>query len=140
MTMSAVIERAGHYLMVREMVDGIAVLNQPAGHLEENESLLEAVQREVLEETRHHFSPRSTTGLYRWRAGRSGLTFMRVNVCGEVGCEDTSLQRDRDIVDVLWLRAPEIAAASLRSPLVMRCIEDHRTGNCYPLEILHDLA
>ncbi|MEM7377637.1 MAG: NUDIX hydrolase [Pseudomonadota bacterium] len=139
MTVSAVIEDAGRYLVVDEVVDGVRVINQPAGHLEAGESLLDAVVREVREETQRMFTPTAVTGVYRWTAA-GGPTFLRVNFIGTVGATDPAVVRDPDILDTRWLGTDEIAAAALRSPLVLACIRDVEAGHRYPLELLRELA
>jgi len=128
--------------MVEEHGPHGLVINQPAGHLEDGESLIDAVVREVLEETTTMFTPESVTGLYRWRHPDSGLTFMRVCFAGHVGDEDPAGTLDSDIVRTLWLDREEIAAdpARLRSPMVLRCIDDYRSGHRYPLSLLADLG
>ena len=126
-------------MFVREIVDGATVVNQPAGHLEFGETLLEAVVREVREETRRAFTPRAVTGLYRWQAA-SGLTFMRVNFCGDAGDELVELERDADILDTVWLDRESLLTENARSPLVLRCVDDLLAQRCYPLEVLHDLT
>ena len=139
MTVSAVIEDAGRYLVVDEVVDGVRVINQPAGHLEAGESLLEAVVREVREETQRAFTPTAITGVYRWTSA-GGPTFLRVNFIGTVGAVDPDVVRDPDIDDTRWLDTDAIAASALRSPLVLACIRDAEAGHRYPLELLRELA
>jgi len=140
MTVSALIEQDGRYLVVEELIDGVALMNQPAGHLEAGESLIEGVIREVREETCRAFEPQALTGLYRWVAPSNDTTFMRVNVIGRVGPEDTRLARDPDITATHWLdRAALDKPGVCRSPLVLRCIDDFLGGQRYPLELLHEL-
>ncbi len=139
MTVSAVIERDGKYLLVEELDDdGEHVFNQPAGHLEDKESLLQAVEREVLEETGYQFSPQSFTGLYRWQAPKAGLTFMRLNFIGNVGDEVLSHRLDADIIATHWLSREQILTLRLRSPLVLQCIDDYLKRPHYSLCALID--
>lgn len=140
MTVSALIEDAGRYLVVEEVINGRPVMNQPAGHVEDGESLIDAVVREVREEICRHFEPVALTGLYRWREPTSGTTFMRVNFTGRVSAIDDSLARDPDIVGVHWLDRDALAQPGLcRSPLVLRCIDDALAGRTHSLELLHEL-
>lgn len=141
MTVAAIIERDGRFLMVEEHDDqGQRVFNQPAGHMEDQESLIQAVEREVLEETGHSFTATAFTGLYRWQAAEAGLTFMRLNFVGTVSDKPVSATLDADIIATHWLSAEEIAQLQLRSPLVSRCIEDYLKRPHYPLSALIDQA
>ena len=140
-TVAAVIERDGHHLLVRETVAGRPCLNQPAGHLEPGESLLEAVVREVREETARAFTPTGLVGIYLWRADPGRDTFLRVTFSGEVGEPLPGLALDLDIDGTEWLGAAEIEAraADCRSPLVLAAIRDHAAGRRYPLDLLKTL-
>lgn len=136
-TVAGVIERDGKYLLVEEEIDGRVVFNQPAGHWEPDESLLEACVREVLEETAHRFRPTALVGIYRWHYAPADVTFLRFAYTGVVeGVEDRPL--DREIRRAAWLAYDEVRAVQSRhrSPLVMACIEDHRAGRRYPLEAI----
>ncbi|MCG5536641.1 NUDIX hydrolase [Ectothiorhodospira mobilis] len=140
-TVAAIVEREGRFLLVEERADGRRVLNQPAGHLEEGESLLQATVRETLEETGRAFTPQSLVGLYRWRHPQSGLTFLRVAIAGEVGERVPGSCLDPDILETHWLPREHLARepAGLRSPLVLRCIDDYLAGRHHPLDLLVDL-
>jgi len=141
-TVAAVIRNSkGHYLLVEEQPDGDVVLNQPAGHLENGESLLDAVVREVREETCREFSPLALLGVYRWRASTHSDTFLRFCFLGEAGPEKADLVRDPDILATHWLSSGEIhnGPHSLRSPLVGRSIRDAERGQAFPLDLLVDL-
>jgi ADP-ribose pyrophosphatase YjhB (NUDIX family) len=139
-TVAAVIERDGRFLLVEEEKAEGLVLNQPAGHLEEGESLIQAVVREVLEETAHDFEPRGIVGLYRWQIPPRGDTYLRCCFFGEALHHHRERPLDPDIHRALWLDPSELAQARLRSPLVARAIEDYRAGRAYPLELLVELA
>jgi len=134
-TVAAVIERDGKFLLVEEMIDGRKVINQPAGHLDPGESLAAACAREVLEETAHRFQPTGLVGIYRWHYAPKDVTFLRFCFRGNVlGVEDRKL--DKEIIRTLWLTPAEVkASAAARSPLVSRCIEDHVAGRNYPLDL-----
>ncbi len=140
-TVAAVIERKGRFLVVEERCAGRLVLNQPAGHLEHGESLLAAVTRETLEETGHHFTPTDVVGLYLWRA-ESGTTFLRVAFCGVAEAPSAPTTLDDGIVAVHWLSREQILkrSAQLRSPTVLRCLDDYLAGNRYALDCLTYLA
>ena len=142
-TVAAVIEKDGRFLMVEETIGGGAVINQPAGHLEEGESLTEAVRREVLEETAWDIRPVALTGVYRWPQPERQRTWLRFNFIGEA-LRDTGAALDPDIDRTLWLTEEEIAALNergrLRSPQVWRAVRDYRDGRRYPLELLADIG
>jgi len=135
-TVAAVIERAGRYLLVEERINHQLLLNQPAGHVERGETLLEAVVREVREETAWQFDPDALLGVYRWRNPNSGRSFMRFAFTGAVRDHDAGQRLDRGIVRTHWLSALELKerAGQLRSPLVLRCVEDYLTGHRQALE------
>jgi 8-oxo-dGTP pyrophosphatase MutT (NUDIX family) len=138
LTVAAIAERDGRFLIVQERAARRIVLNQPAGHLEDGESLVEAVIRETLEETGRRFVPASVTGLYQWREP-AGRTVMRVAFAGAVGERDESRAIDRAILRTAWIGRDELRAreAELRSPLVLRCIDDYLRGVRYPLGLLN---
>ena len=140
-TVAAVVERDGRFLLVEEETgDGIR-LNQPAGHLDPGESLTAAVVRETMEETTHAFAPTHLLGAYLWRAtppAGEAATYLRFAFCGELGERDPGRALDHGILRTLWLTREELAAraAQHRSPLVQRCIDDYLSGVRYPLELL----
>jgi 8-oxo-dGTP pyrophosphatase MutT (NUDIX family) len=136
-TVAAVIERDGRFLLVEEKCAGRLVFNQPAGHLEQGESLLAAVAREALEETGYRFTPTDVVGFYLWRAD-SGTTFLRVAFCGTAEAPSGPAKLDEGIVGVHWLSREQILKRSsqLRSPTVLRCLDDYLAGRRHPLECL----
>jgi 8-oxo-dGTP pyrophosphatase MutT (NUDIX family) len=136
-TVAAVIERSGRLLLVEERIRGHLVLNQPAGHLEDGEPLLDAVIRETLEETAWQFTPEALLGIYQWRSPR-GHTTLRIAFSGSVQAYDADRPLDPPIVTTHWLAHEEIVqrAARLRTPLVLRCIEDYLGGRRLPLDVL----
>ncbi len=140
-TVAALIELNGHFLMVEEEDNGRVVYNQPAGHLDEGESLITAVVRETLEETAWHFQPESVTGIYRWMNPQSDITYLRVCFTGICDEHDAGRPLDKGIRRALWLTRDELCQlhAQLRSPMVMRCIDDYLAGRRYPLNLLSDL-
>lgn len=137
-TVAAVIERDGRFLFVEEIANGRRVLNQPAGHLDAGESLVEAVAREVLEETAHRFTPTALLGIYRWRYDKEDVTFLRFGFRGRVDGVEDGRQLDKEIIALAWLTPAELAArrAEHRSPLVQQCVEDFLAGRSFPLEVL----
>ncbi len=139
-TVAAIVEHRGRYLLVEEETAEGLRLNNPAGHLEPGETLLQAVQREVLEETARAFTPDALLGTYlaRLAPGDEAVTYLRFAFCGRVGEPVAGRALDAGIVRTLWLGADEIAAsrARHRSPLVWRCVQDHLAGRRYPLELL----
>lgn len=141
-TVAAVIERDNQFLLVEEHIGSRLVFNQPAGHLEDGESLVEAVIRETLEESAWHFEPQALVGVYLWKHPDNGHSFLRVAICGEVTTHEPQRRLDRGIERALWLpRERIIAKASrMRSPLVIRCIDDYLAGNRHSLGVLQHLA
>jgi 8-oxo-dGTP pyrophosphatase MutT (NUDIX family) len=137
-TVAAVVERDGRFLLVEEDADGRRVLNQPAGHLEPDESLSAACAREALEETAHRFTPEALVGIYRWRYPARDVTFLRFAFRGRLEGVDEGRALDPEIIALHWLTRDELAARSAmhRSPLVMRCVEDYLAGRHFPLDIL----
>jgi 8-oxo-dGTP pyrophosphatase MutT (NUDIX family) len=140
-TVAAVAERDGRFLCVQETVDGRSVINQPAGHLEPGESLVDAVVRETLEETGWTFAPLGLVGLYRWRVSPDGATYLRLTFHGELVAHDPTRALDTGIDSVLWLSHTQLARAGsrLRSPLVLRSLADYLAGRRYPLSLLQEL-
>jgi ADP-ribose pyrophosphatase YjhB (NUDIX family) len=140
-TVAAVCEKHGQFLLVEERSKSSQkiVFNQPAGHIEEGESVLAAVVRETLEETCRHFVPESLIGFYRYQA-ENGKTYLRYTFCGSISDVDSSYALDPDIIRTHWLSLDAIrASASLRSPLVINCINDYLSGQRYPLDILREI-
>ncbi len=138
-TVAAVIERGGKFLFVEERSSGRRVLNQPAGHLDPGESLAQAVVRETLEETAHHFTPTALLGIYRWRYDRDeDVTFLRFAFLGRVDGVEEGRKLDQEIIAALWLTPAELAArrAEHRSPLVQQCVDDCLAGRSFPLGLL----
>lgn len=137
-TVAAVIQQEGRYLLVEEQTDDGIRINQPAGHLEPDESILQGTVRETLEETAYEFSPTALVGIYRWPHPASGVTYIRFAFCGELGSHQVDRVLDRSILRTLWLTPEQLRsrAASHRSPLVLRCVEDHLAGRCYSLDML----
>lgn len=142
-TVAAVIEHAGRYLLVEEHTSEGLRLNNPAGHLEPGESLLQAVVRETLEETACAFEPQALVGVYLARLPRpargDAVTYLRFAICGSAGAPDAARALDHGIVRTLWLSPREIEARRerLRSPLVWQCVADHSAGRRFALALLN---
>lgn len=137
---AAVIEREGRFLLVEEETDEGVRFNQPAGHLEAGESLLDAVRREVFEETAHHFEPEALLGAYRWRHAGKDRTYLRFAFLGQVTGFDPEARLDAGILRAVWLTPAEIEACRdrHRSPLIARCIADYQAGRRFPLDFIID--
>nr|WP_145549200.1 NUDIX hydrolase [Variovorax boronicumulans] len=142
-TVAAVIERDGRYLLVEEHTPEGLRLNNPAGHLEPGEALATACAREALEETAHTFTPTALVGIYLSRFVRPAtgeeISYLRFAFCGELGAQLAGRSLDTGIVRTLWLTPDEVRASQdrHRSPLLLRCIEDHLVGQRHPLALLH---
>ncbi|MDA8381767.1 MAG: NUDIX hydrolase [Betaproteobacteria bacterium] len=136
-TVAAVVAQEGKFLLVEERTEQGIRFNQPAGHLEANESLVAAVVRETLEETACPFTPRWLIGVYRWPHPTRPVTYLRFAFAGTVG-EPLGQTLDTGILSARWYGLDEIRATAgrHRSPLVLRCIEDYLSGRRYPLDIL----
>ena len=140
-TVAAVTETDGRFLVVEERINRRLVFNQPAGHVERGETLLEAVVREVREETAWGFHPQALIGVYLWRNPSSGRSTMRFTFTGTVADHHPQQPLDRGIVGTHWLSRVELVEREqrLRSPLVLKCIEDYLGGTRRPLETVGDL-
>lgn len=140
-TVAALIERDGRFMLVEERINGELRLNQPAGHVDQGESIVHACVREGLEETGHHIRPTALVGIYQWTPPeRPELTYLRFAFAADVLGEEPGYQLDEGIERPVWLSYEEIAArrAQHRSPLLLACIDDYRAGRRYPLELLQD--
>jgi 8-oxo-dGTP pyrophosphatase MutT (NUDIX family) len=141
LTVAAVVERDGRFLVVEERIGGRLVLNQPAGHVEDGETFAAAVIRETREETAWEFSPQAVLGCYLWRNPANGRTTLRVAFIGTVADHHEGQALDRGIQAVHWRSREELRAVPdrLRSPLVLRCIDDYLDGRRYDLSLLQAL-
>jgi len=137
-TVAAIIERNQRFLLVEEETNYGLQLNQPAGHLEENEDLILAVKREVYEETAWQFEPEDLVTVQMWRKNPESLTFLRFCFSGSCHSHDAEKMLDAGIVANHWLTYEEVAAqrTRLRSPLVLIGIEKYLSGQRYPLSLL----
>lgn len=137
-TVAAVIERDGHYLLVEEETDDGIRLNQPAGHLDEGESLVAACARETLEESAWTFTPTALVGVYQWVRPQGDITYLRFAFAGVLGEFNDKRLLDTGILRTLWLTPDEILGSRdrHRSPLIWRCVEDHLAGRRFPLDVI----
>jgi 8-oxo-dGTP pyrophosphatase MutT (NUDIX family) len=141
-TVAAVIEQGGRYLLVEERTPEGLKLNNPAGHLDPGESIVQGVAREALEETARPFTPEALVGVYHARLRRTAtgedITYLRFAICGQAGEPEPGRALDEPIERTLWMTLAEIRAsrARHRSPLLLRCVEDHAAGKRWPLALL----
>ncbi len=140
-TVATVVEENGRFLMVEELIKGELVLNQPAGHLEANESLMQGAVRETLEETAWEVELTAFLGLYQQTANADNICYIRSCFIAKPLREVPGRKLDTGIVQALWLSRAELEArkAHLRSPVVLRVIDDYLQGKSYPLEVVHYL-
>jgi len=138
-TVAAVVERDGRFLLVEEETGRGRLYNQPAGHLDPGESLTEAVVRETMEETAHAFKPTALLGVYQYHHPGDDVTYIRFAFTGEITAHEADRALDHGIVCAVWLTPGEIRreASRHRSPLVLRCMDDYLAGRRYPLAVLH---
>lgn len=137
-TVAAVVERDGCFLLVEEETSDGLRFNQPAGHLERGESLVAAASREAVEETAHPFRPTHLLGIYQWRRPDGRMTYLRFAFTGETGERVAGQALDAGIVRTVWLTREEIQACRdrHRSPLVMQCVDDYVSGRRLPLDVI----
>ncbi len=140
-TVAAIVEQDGKFLLVVEETANGMRLNQPAGHLEDGETLLQAVVRETLEETAYNFAPESLLGIYHWRHSHKDLTYLRFAFIGKVSGHDPAQKLDDGIIRAVWMDMDEIRAnaAIHRSPQVLTCIEHYLAGQHFPLSVISHL-
>ena len=137
-TVAALIERGGRFLLVEEETDDGLRFNQPAGHLDEGESLVAACAREALEETAWGFAPTALVGVYQWTRPQGDITYLRFAFSGELGAHEEGRALDSGILRAVWMTPDEIRASAdrHRSPLVSQCVSDYLAGRRFPLDIV----
>jgi ADP-ribose pyrophosphatase YjhB (NUDIX family) len=142
-TVAAIIERGGKFMLVEEHTSEGLKLNNPAGHLDPGESLIDACAREALEETTCAFNPTALVGVYMSRMQRAAtgedITYLRFAFCGDLGAVQPGASLDHGIVRTMWMTPDEIRASAdrHRSPLLLRCMEDYLAGQRLPLPLLY---
>ena len=137
-TVAAVLEQEGRFLLVEEQTEQGILFNQPAGHWEPDETLAAGTAREVMEEAAYAFEPQHLLGIYRWHAPASDTTYLRFAFSGSIHAHHPERALDDGIIRAVWMTPEEIRTTRERhrSPLVLRCIEDYLAGKRYPLEII----
>jgi 8-oxo-dGTP pyrophosphatase MutT (NUDIX family) len=142
LTVAAIVQRDDRFLIVEERIGDAIVFNQPAGHVEDSESIIAAVVRETLEETAWQMVPRHLVGLYLWRNPANGRSTLRVAISGEVQAHESGRRLDHGIVAAHWMSRDALLAQSgrLRSPMVLRCIDDYLAGRRFGLDALTHMA
>lgn len=139
-TVATIVEDKGRFLLVEELSGGRLVLNQPAGHLEQHERLVDAARRETLEETGWQVEPEYLLGLYIYHSAHNGITYHRTCFSARAIEHDPHRPLDEGIQRALWLTRDEVAANAerLRSAMVLQCIDDYLAGIRYPLSLIHE--
>lgn len=140
-TVAAIVEQDGRFLLVEEETDEGIRLNQPAGHLENGETLLQAVVRETNEETAYRFEPQALLGIYHWKHPKKDITYVRFAFIGKASDHNPAQALDTGIIRALWLSRNEVIGRQheLRSPQVLTCIDDYLAGQSFPLQVLTHL-
>jgi len=141
-TVAAIVEQDGRFLLVEEETAEGVRFNQPAGHLDAGESLVAACAREALEETAYAFEPTELVGIYQWprpkKENEGDITYLRFAFAGKLGARDTARKLDTGILRAVWLTPAEIeaCAARHRSPLILQCVRDYLAGRRFPLDLI----
>jgi 8-oxo-dGTP pyrophosphatase MutT (NUDIX family) len=137
-TVAALIERDGRFLLVEEETEDGIRFNQPAGHLDQDESLVAACAREALEETAWHFRPTALVGVYQWPRPSGDITYLRFAFAGELGEHEEGRVLDAGILRAVWMTPDEIRATveRHRSPLIWQCVSDYLAGRRFPLDLV----
>jgi 8-oxo-dGTP pyrophosphatase MutT (NUDIX family) len=140
-TVAAIVEQDGKFLMVEEVTTEGIRINQPAGHLEQGETLIQAVIRETNEETAYDFTPQSLLGIYHWQRPDKEITYLRFAYIGKLGVHRPDQKLDDGILRSVWMSVDELRASqnTHRSPQVLKCVEDYLAGQRYPLEVVNHL-
>ena len=137
-TVAAILEQDGKFLLVEERTERGILFNQPAGHWEPGETLAAGAVREVLEESAYDFEPEYLTGVYRWHSPTADTTYLRFAFSGRITGHHPERTLDDGIIRAVWMTPDEIRASAERhrSPLIVRCMEDYLAGKRYPLDLI----
>ncbi|CAB1370051.1 NUDIX hydrolase [Denitratisoma oestradiolicum] len=137
-TVAALVERDGRFLLVEEETEQGLLFNQPAGHLEPGESLVSACAREALEETAWNFNPTALVGVYQWPRPQGDITYLRFAFSGTLGDHDPGRALDKGILRAVWMSPAEVEATRdrHRSPLILQCVQDYLAGRRFPLDLI----
>lgn len=137
-TVATIVERDDRYLLVYEESDGRMVYNQPAGHLEQGETLAQAAIRETLEETGWTVALTGVVGVNLYTAPSNGVTYFRTTFIADAVSHDPTRALDTGIIEAVWLTYEEVVErkAELRSPMTLQIIEDYRAGRRFPLGVV----
>jgi ADP-ribose pyrophosphatase YjhB (NUDIX family) len=140
-TVAAIIEQNGKFLLVEEQTERGNRFNQPAGHLEDNETIIQAVIRETMEEAAYEFTPEFLLGIYHWKHEHNDTTYLRFAFIGKAGMHYPMQALDDGIVQAVWMDIGEMRdkAGLMRSPQVITCVEDYLAGKRYPLQVVTHL-
>lgn len=140
-TVAAIVEQNGKFLLVEEQTDRGNRYNQPAGHLEDNETLIQAVIRETMEEAAYEFTPEFLLGIYHWKHTHNDTTYLRFAFIGKAGVHYPMQALDDGIVQAVWMSIDEMRekASLMRSPQVLMCVEHFLAGKRYPLQVVTHL-
>lgn len=138
---ACIVERDGRFLLVEERINGELRINQPAGHWEQGETLIEGAMRETLEETGWDVEPTNVLGLYHYDPSDLDYGFLRIAFVATALRERAGHRLDEGIERAVWCTRDEIAATQPlhRSPMVLRCVDDYLAGQRYPLSLLNHL-
>lgn len=141
-TVAAIVEHEGRFLFIEERVRGRLVLNQPAGHLEAGESLIDALVRETLEESGWQVAPSGLVGIYLWTSPVDGVSFMRVTLAATPVRHEPARTLDQGIERALWLGPDELAAYPVphRSPMVLHSLRDYLSNGAGPMDRLQHVG
>jgi ADP-ribose pyrophosphatase YjhB (NUDIX family) len=140
-TVAAIVEQNNQFLLIEEETERGNRFNQPAGHLEDGETLIQAVIRETLEESAYEFTPQALLGIYHCKHAHNNITYLRFSFIGKIGMHYPNQALDKGIIRAVWMSVEEIREkqALMRSNQVLTCIEDYLTGKRYPLEVITHL-